>query len=232
MATLREKYYPDEKAEAIKRGWKGTGLPAWYGLQHLHDIHTNIYLDGGVVAAVDPKTIWILLSIATGVLLIACTNFTTLSIARSATRSKEIGVRKVIGGNSKSLIIQFLSESLLIAALSTILGLFVASILLPYFNQLSARQLNLSLSQFPQLLWLIAALVLVVGIIAGGYPAFVLSGLKASEVLKNKIKLGGSNRFTKSLVTLQFVLSATLIVCTVVIMWQLHYMKSKNTRLR
>ena len=147
---------------------------------------------------------------------------------RSAGRSKEIGVRKVIGGNKKSLVSQFLAEALLLSFLSAMVGLLLAKILLPYFNQLSGRDLNLSFIQYPELLWMIAGLVVVVGLLSGSYPALVLSGFKPIEVLKTKVKLAGSNIFTKSLVTLQFVLSAGLIISTVIIMQQLYYMQSKS----
>jgi len=180
------------------------------------------------IAPVDPKTIWILLSIAAGVLLIACINFTTLSIGRSASRAKEVGVRKVIGGTKKALMFQFLTESLLLAALSTIIGLVLANLLLPFFNQLSGRELIFSFAQFPQLSVLIVALVLMVGLLAGCYPALILSGFNTIDVLKAKIKLGGSNIFTKSLVTFQFVLSTALIIGAVIIIQQLHFMQSRN----
>jgi putative ABC transport system permease protein len=225
LANFRKKYYPDEETEARKNGWKGKGSPVAYAFQPLRDMHTNTKIEGG---AVDPKTIWILLSIAAGVLFIACINFTTLSIGRSAGRSKEVGVRKVIGGTKKSLIAQFLIEALLLAFLSGIIGLLLVKILLPFFDQLSGRDLQFSFSQFPQLLWLIVGLILVVGLLAGSYPALVLSGFKPVEVLKTKVKLGGSNIFTRSLVTVQFVLSAGLIISTIIIMQQLHYMQSKN----
>ncbi|HZK65856.1 MAG TPA: FtsX-like permease family protein, partial [Puia sp.] len=166
--------------------------------------------------------------IAAGILLIACINFTTLSIGRSASRAKEVGVRKVIGGSKKALVLQFLTESLLLAFLSTFIGLLVANLLLPYFNQLSGRQLSFSLAQFPQLTGLLAALVLMVGLLSGCYPALILSGFNAVDVLKAKIKLGGANLFTKALVTFQFVLSTGLIISAIIVMQQLRYMESRN----
>ena len=228
LIAFRKKYYPDEEAKSRKNGWKGQGPRTYYGFQSISSMHTDTKISGGSVSPVDPKTIWILLSIAAGVLLIACINFTTLSIGRSAGRSKEIGVRKVIGGNKKSLVSQFLAEALLLSFLSAMVGLLLAKILLPYFNQLSGRNLNLSFIQYPELLWMIAGLVVVVGLLSGSYPALVLSGFKPIEVLKTKVKLAGSNIFTKSLVTLQFVLSAGLIISTVIIMQQLYYMQSKS----
>ncbi|MFC0518725.1 ABC transporter permease [Mucilaginibacter angelicae] len=199
-----------------------------YNLVPIKDMHTSPALVGIKISPVDPKSIWILLSIAAGVLLIACINFTTLSIGRSASRAKEVGVRKVIGGTKKALVVQFLTESLLLAFFSTLIGLALVYLLLPYFNQLSGRELSFSFLQFPQLTGLIAGLVLIVGLLSGCYPALVLSGFNTVDVLKAKIKLGGANFFTKALVTFQFVLSATLIVSAIIITQQLRYMESRN----
>jgi putative ABC transport system permease protein len=207
---------------------KGIGSVGGYDLEPLLDIHTNTKLVGLKISPVDPKSIWILLSIATGVLLIACINFTTLSIGRSASRAKEVGIRKVIGGSKKALMFQFLTESLLLAFLSTLTGLLLAILLLPYFNRLSGRELSFSFTQFPQLTGLIAGLVLMVGLLSGCYPALILSGFNAVEVLKAKIRLGGSNIFTKALVTFQFVISAGLIISAIIIMQQLHFMQTRN----
>jgi putative ABC transport system permease protein len=220
-----KKYNADQEEEAKKRG---EGLHAWYRLQPLTSIHTDLQLGGAQVPAVDPKTIWILLSIAAGVLLIACINFTTLAIGRSAGRSKEIGVRKVIGGTRKALIFQFLAEALLLSFISFVIGFLIANLLLPFFNQLSDRTLQFSFAQYPQLVYLLAGLVALVGLLAGSYPALILSSFKPVEVLKTKIKLGGSNLFTRSLVTIQFILSAGLVISTIIILQQLHFMQSKN----
>ena len=183
-----------------------------YGLQSLKDGHTDMKILGGNVEQVNPKTIWILLWIAAGVLLIACINFTTLAIGRSARRAKEVGVRKVIGGERKQLAMQFLSEAVILSVLSAILGLLLAIILLPYFNRLSGRELQFSFSAYPEMIWMLAGLTLLVGLLAGSYPALILSGFKPIDVLKSKIKVSGSNLFTKSLVTVQFVLSIGLII--------------------
>jgi putative ABC transport system permease protein len=217
LADFRNRHFP-----------KGLGSGGGYDLEPIRDIHTNPALVGVKVSPVDPKVIWILLSIAAGVLLIACINFTTLSIGRSAGRAKEIGVRKVMGGTKKTLMFQFLTESLLLSLFSTLIGLALATLLLPYFNQLSGRTLSFSLAQFPQLTGLIALLVVIVGLLSGSYPALILSAFNAVDVLKAKIKLGGANLFTKALVTFQFVLSAALIISAIIIMQQLNYMKTKN----
>jgi len=226
LAMFRRKYLPNEEKEAEAEA-KKNNKPAShtsFRLQPIRDIHTNPTIAGGV----DPKNIWILITIAAGVLLIACINFTTLAIGRSAGRAKEVGVRKVIGGQRKQLIWQFLSESLVLSILSALAGLVLAYLLLPSFNRLSDRQLDFSFSRFPELIWLLAGLTLLTGLLAGSYPALVLSGFKPIEVLKSKIRVGGSNLFTKSLVTLQFVLSIGLIIATVIILQQVSFMRTKN----
>ncbi|MGE5109068.1 MAG: ABC transporter permease [Sphingobacteriales bacterium] len=230
LRNFRSKRYPEEEEMLKKRGvtWKGNNFPISYQMQPIEKVHTNTAISGGAVANIDPKIIWILLSIAAGVLLIACINFTTLAIGRSAGRAKEIGVRKVIGSERKQLVSQFITEALVMSLLSAVLGVLLMKLLLPWFNQLSGRDLHFSMTQFPELIWMLAGLVVLVGLLAGAYPALVLSGFRPIEVLKSKVRVGGSNLFTKSLVTVQFALSVTLIICTIIILQQKHYMNAKN----
>ena len=230
LASFRKKYYPDEENELKKEGfkWEGKAPPIRYGLQPLKAGHTDTKIYSGSVESVNPKTIWILLSIAAGVLLIACINFTTLAIGRSARRAKEVGVRKVIGSERKHLIIQFLAEAILLSVLSLLIGLLLVKLLLPYFNKLSGRELEFSFSLYPEMSWMLAGLTLLVGLLAGSYPALILSGFRPIEVLKSKIRVNGANIFTKSLVTVQFALSIGLIICTMIILQQTKYMSDKN----
>ncbi len=230
LRDFRHKYYPEEEAQLKKDGysWKGDVLPVRYVLQSLKSVHTDTRISGGVVESVNPRTVWILLSIAFGVLLIACINFTTLAIGRSARRAKEIGVRKVIGGVRHQLVFQFLAEAILLTFLSSLIGFFLAKLLLPYFNALSGRDLQFSFSIYPEMGWMLAGLIFTVGLLAGSYPALILSGFRPIEVLKSKIKVDGSNFFTKSLVTVQFVLSIALIISTMIILRQTKYMSSKH----
>lgn len=202
LNSFRKTYYPDEERKSRENGWTGAGPKIYFGFQSISAMHTDTKISGGNVETVNPNTIWILLGLAAGVLLIACINFTTLAIGRSANRAKEVGVRKVIGGTKNSLIAQFLTEALLLAFISAVIGLILVQLLLPFFNQFSGRELRFSFTQFPRLLWLIFGLVFVVGLLAGSYPAFVLSRFRAVVVLKTRVKLGGANFFTKSLVTL------------------------------
>jgi len=229
LIPFRKKYYPTEEEEARKAGyWTGKGVPVRYALQPLLSVHTDTKVAGGNVNSVNPKTIWLLLGIAFAVLLIACINFTTLAIGRSASRAKEIGLRKVLGSQRPQLIRQFLAEALLLTVFSVLLGLVIGYLLLPFFNQLSGKELVFSFRQFPELVWLIAGLTLIVSFLSGSYPALVLSRFKSLEVLKQKIRVGGSNIFTRSLVTLQFILSIGLIASTLIILQQLKFMRGNN----
>jgi putative ABC transport system permease protein len=200
-------------------------------MQPLLSIHTDAKFQAWRITdyqRIDPQTLWILLGIATGILLIACINFTTLAIARSAARSKEVGVRKVIGAAKSQIVFQFLSEAMLLSTISALLGLVLAYGLLPWFNRLAGRELRFSLTQYPQLLAGLIGIVLLAGILAGSYPALVLARFRPVEVLKNKIRIGGSNFFTRTLVTFQFALSIGLIGCTIVILQQTRFLLNRN----
>jgi len=228
MIAFRKKYYPEEDKQDRANGWTAKGPARHFAFQPLLTMHTNTKISGAGVTPVDPKSIWMVLAIAGGILLIACINFTTLAIGRSAGRAKEVGVRKVIGGSKKTIMHQFLTEAFLLTIISATLAFVLVELLLPYFNQLSGRQLTFSFVQFPQMIWLLFGLLLLVGFLSGSYPALVLASFRPVEVLKTKVKLGGANLFTKALVTVQFVLSAGLIICTCIVLQQLHYMQSKN----
>ncbi len=229
LQTFNPNFINDLKSAGYS--WQGKGLPVTLRMQPLLSIHTDINFVGwGFVdyQKIDPKTIWILLAIASGILLIACINFTTLAIARSAGRSREVGIRKVTGANKRQLVLQFLAEAILFSSISTILGLTLSNFGLPWFNQLAARHIHFYSSSFLKLGVFLMGVILFVGLLAGGYPAFVLSNFKPIEVLKNKIRIGGSNLLTKSLITFQFVLSVGLITSTMIILRQTNFMMNKN----
>ncbi len=225
LVDFRTRHIPTEAADLIKnKQWDGHGAPPIsFRLQPLRDIHTNTSIDGRG-DPVDPKRIWLLVGMAFSVLLIACINFTTLSIGRSAGRAKEIGVRKVMGSRRRQLVYQFLAESLVLAFFSTFLALILSFFLLPYLSGLTDVSLHLSLRQIPMLL----GVALFTGLIAGAYPALVLSGFKPLEVFHSKVRLSGSNLFTRSLVVLQFVLSAGLVTATVIILQQVSYLRARD----
>jgi putative ABC transport system permease protein len=224
LLQFRWKHMPEE----LDSYHKEKKVMARYALQPLLTVHTDPTIMGPGVEPTDPANIWILLGIASGILLIASINFTTLAIARSASRAVEVGVRKVLGGHRSQLVRQFLAESVLLSVISTILGCLLAIALLPWFNELSDKQLSFSFFEHPQLAWMLAGLTLLVGLLAGCYPALVLSGFRPVDVLKSRIRLGGSNYFTRSLVTLQFVLSIGLIIGTTIILRQVNFMRNKD----
>jgi putative ABC transport system permease protein len=134
----------------------------------------------------------------------------------------------VIGSRKKDIIFQFLYEAFLLTMFSAVIAFFLVRLLLPYFNQLSGRELFFSITLYPQLTWLLFAVIMAVGLIAGIYPSLILSKFKPIEVLKSKLHFGGANFFTRSLVTLQFTLSVALIISTLIILQQLKFMRSKN----
>lgn len=226
--AFRKKYYPEEEADQKRNGvtWNGDEhYPVFFDMMPLRKVHTDIKINAGIVPATDPKNIWMLICIALGVLGIACINFTTLAIGRSAGRAKEIGVRKVIGSDRSTLALQFLTEAMILTFLSAGVGLLLTNLGLPFFNQLADKELRFTLYQFPQLKWMYSMHVVLVGLMAGFYPAIVLSGFKPIEVLRRKVKVHGANLFTKSLVTFQFVISIVLITTTIFVLKQVEYMR-------
>ncbi|MEZ4847472.1 MAG: FtsX-like permease family protein [Bacteroidia bacterium] len=229
MPDFRRKYYPNEIERLREQGrWEGDGIPTNYYLQPLTDIHLNTEISGGLVATSDPMYTYILSGIALILLLIACINFTTLAIGRSARRAREIGLRKVVGANRFQLMFQFWAESLFLTFLALIIGLILAESFLPVFNQLSGKDLIFwDLFSLGGLGTLILA-TLITGMLAGLYPALVLSGFRPVEIFRQKIKIGGANLFTRSLVVAQFTLSVILVIGSIVMSDQIHFMKNKN----
>ena len=162
------------------------------------------------------------------ILIIACINFMNLATARSEKRAKEVGIRKVVGATKHKLIVQFISESVLLSFISMLLAIAIVLLVLPAFNNLVNKNLTLQLFQPLHLAGLIA-ITLVCGIIAGSYPAFYLSSFNPALVLKSaKIKTGSAAFIRKMLVVLQFSASIILIICTVIIYQQIQYGKEKD----
>jgi putative ABC transport system permease protein len=152
-----------------------------------------------------------------------------LSTARSSNRAKEVGVRKVLGSSRKNLVAQFLIESTLLSLFATLLAGAVAWLLLPLFNGMAGKQLAINLSSLLWLVPLLVAVALVIGFLAGSYPAFFLSAFEPVAVLKGKIAAGFKGGFLRSfLVVFQFAISVFLIISTLVMYRQLDYIHSKN----
>lgn len=173
--------------------------------------------------------VYIFSAIAIFILLIACVNFMNLSTARSAGRAREVGVRKVLGSPRKYLVAQFLTESIIVTLAGAIIAVFAAWAFLPLFNHLSGKELVVT----AQILgWLVPALliiIIVIGCLAGSYPAFFLSGFRPIDVLKGKLSAGFKGGTLRSvLVVFQFGISIFLIIGTLVVYNQLKFIQSKD----
>ncbi|MBD0353172.1 MAG: FtsX-like permease family protein, partial [Flavisolibacter sp.] len=194
---------------------------------------TAIHLHSDRIAELGPNSdiqvVYIFSAIAVFILLIACVNFMNLSTARSSNRAKEVGVRKVLGTHRKNLISQFLTESVLMSLIALVFAILFALLLLPYLNELAAKKLSLSVFEHPMMLPLLLLFVLVVGLLAGSYPAFYLSAFQPIEVLKGKLAGGFKRSYLRSsLVVFQFFISIALIIATIVIHAQLTFIQNKK----
>lgn len=193
-------------------------------LQPLTDIHLHSYnLQEDNTKHGDIRYIYMFAAIAVFILLLACINFLNLSTARSANRAKEVGVRKVIGSSRANLIKQFLTESLLYSFLSFVIGTVIAILLLPVFSKVSGAQLFFPWTTWWYLPVLIGAAI-IVGMIAGIYPAFYLSWFKPVNTLKGNVSKGSKNSGLRStLVVFQFTVSIVLLISTAIIYQQMNY---------
>jgi putative ABC transport system permease protein len=163
------------------------------------------------------------------ILVIACINFMNLSTARSAGRAKEVGLRKTLGSVRSQMIGQFLAESTVYGLLALVIALALTFLLLPQFNVLSGKELSFDTLLSPQLLLGAIGLLLVIGLLAGSYPAFYLTAFSPVEVLKGKVRAGMKSRGIRSgLVVFQFALSVILIVCTIISYQQINFLQSRN----
>ncbi|HXB91497.1 MAG TPA: ABC transporter permease [Puia sp.] len=215
----------------------------------LTDVHLYSNKSGELEANSNIQFVYIFSVIAVLILLIACVNFMNLSTARSANRAKEVGIRKVSGSTKGHLIIQFLTESILLSLFSLVLALGIAYLLLPMFNQLAGKSLHPDMLFSGRFLLILIGLVLLVGCLAGSYPAFYLSSFQPIHVLKDsrgnrrlRTRWGVSKQprrssvaagfksswLRSSLVVFQFFISIGLIVSTLVIYRQLHYIRNKE----
>jgi putative ABC transport system permease protein len=195
------------------------------GLQRFGDYYlNNIFKDGEIVGG-RSEYVRLFSIVAIFILIIACINFMNLTTARSARRAKEIGVRKVAGALRSSLVRQFLSEAMMITTLSVTLALVLVAVVLPFFNQLTGKHIQLPISE--NYFWIsVIVLTVVTGILSGSYPAAFLSGFRPIRVLKGSFKFSnGSAYFRKGLVVFQFVLSFILISATILVSRQVNYIQ-------
>ncbi|RYZ29392.1 MAG: ABC transporter permease [Chitinophagaceae bacterium] len=227
-----EAEFPAFQNRHIPNDGNGKIKPSDYSrlsLKKLTDIHLFSHTDYEAEENGDIKRVYIFSAIALFILLIACINYMNLSTARSVLRAKEIGVRKVVGARKPELIAQFLSESVLLSWVATILAFGLTWLALPWLNKLSGQQLTIATLLNWKVVVPILLVPFVVGILSGIYPALFLSSFQPIKVLKGFMKVGGSNiSFRKALVIVQFSISIVLIIATAIVFEQLRYMQSKS----
>ncbi len=195
-------------------------------VQPLSSLHLSSEVNDEIVQTSDPRYSLILSGLGFLLLFIACVNFITHSLGRSVERSKEVGVRKVMGALSSQLTRQYLGEALLTCFLSVLCGMALAELMLPLFNQLTGKSLALYFD-FPTLLAGVAILF-VVGVSAGLYPALVLPRFQPTVIFKGSQEIPGRNLLSKALLVLQFSMSISLIISTLVMKQQLNYLNEKG----
>lgn len=201
-----------------------------YFLQPYLNMHldTEIPAGNGLTNASNSMYSYLLSAIALFVLLIACINFVNLTIARSVKRAKEIGIRKVIGSDRKQLIFQFLGESFFLCTVAFVLAIAWVQLLLPLFNELANKALAISYLFDAKLIAGYIALYIITGLLAGFYPALVLSGYNPVQTLYSRFQIAGKNYLQKSLVVLQFTLASFLIIATGIIYAQFNLLTKKD----
>ena len=216
FATIYATGAKEQIAQAVKE-WNFKNQIT-FKLQPFLDIHLSKEFKAvnGMKESGNVLFSYFLSGIALFILLIACINFINLAIARSVQRSKEVGVRKVVGSTRKQLVVQFLSESFLLNSFAFILGGILAYAALPVFNDLSDKQLAFSYLFDGKLMVIFMGIFVLTGFLAGFYPALVLSGFKPVETLYGRFTLGGENLLQKSLIVFQFTLASFFIIFAIV----------------
>jgi len=236
FVTLRSDADPALTGRKIERFfdvmWNINRTTATYytdlALQPFNEWYLHNDLDSGKPSGGRIEYVNLFSIIAVFILLIACINFMNLTTARSIKRAREIGVRKAIGAERGSLITQFITESMMITVVAVGVSLMIIVLLLPFFNQVTGKQILLPFAQ--PVFWLkLAAITILTGIISGSYPALFLSSFKPVKVLKGALKLDtGTTVFRKGLVVFQFVLSVVMITGTIVVSRQVSFIESKK----
>jgi putative ABC transport system permease protein len=224
VAPVLDRFCRQYFGTTIENGLREGQDPFTFGLQNVRDLH----LDTRFAGVTGLKTSYLLSAIALAILLAACVNFTNLSIGASSTRSVEVGVRKVLGAGRRQLLRQFWTEALLASSLALLLALLMTELLLPEFNALAGKELALATFFGGAGGLALLAVVFVTGVLAGTYPAAVMTAFPPAEVLKGKLRLGGGSALTRVLVVVQFALSVTLGISAVLLGRQVGFILNKD----
>jgi putative ABC transport system permease protein len=232
VETKMNQIYRADAGQAITRMAEKYGMKnkVEYALQPFTAIHLSKELstDNGLVDGSNPVSSYILSAIALFILGIACINFFNLTVARSLKRAKEIGVRKVMGGRRSQLTLQFLGESFLMCFVGFVLAFILLQLVLPTFNQLSGKALSLSYLFDTELVIGYIALFLITGLLAGFYPALVLSGYAPIQMLHSRLSLSGKSYLQNGLVVLQFTIASFMIIGMFAVYSQFNYLTTKD----
>lgn len=232
LDLLVEKYVGPEVVDFMGvnlEDFESGGNSYGFFLQPLEDIYLHSDFNDEIEPVSSISRIWYFSFIAFFILLIACINFMNLATAKYANRAKEVGIRKVVGSRRKQLISQFLTESILISTLAVVVAIVLVELFLPGFNNISQKSLELEYFASWYLLPVLIGLALIVGILAGIYPAFFLSSFSPLKILKGKINKGvKGDRLRGVLVTSQFVITIVLFISTYIIFQQNSYMTNKK----
>lgn len=228
-----EKYVLPQASQVMQiksmEEFEKSGNKLEYTLMPLEKIHLHSNKQFDLSPGGNVQYVYIFSAVALFILLIACINFMNLATARSANRAKEVGIRKVLGTGKRQLIAQFLSESTLMALIALTLAIMIATAVLPLFNEMASKTLSIQTIFNGKYLLVLIALPLLVGLIAGSYPAFFLSAFQPIQVLKGKLNMGSRSGGLRSLlVIVQFMISIGLMICTIVVFRQLNYIQTKN----
>ncbi len=200
-----------------------------YHLQPLHRVYLYGESDFNPTADSPIQKIYMLAAIGLIVVVIACVNFTNLTTARAVTRQREVGVRKVVGAHRPQLMVQFLTESLLLTCAALLIALTLVELSLPLFNQFVRGDLHLNEAMVMAGAPAVLTLTLLVGLLAGWYPAFFLSSFRPVTALKSSASsASGSTGMRKGLVIFQFGMSILLVICTLIVYQQLRFMETKD----
>ena len=229
VVSKMQSIFDKNTKEMIEKESKNNGvkISIQLGLQPFTSIHlsTEAGPDNGMTDGSKPVYSYILSCIAVFILIIACINFINLAIGQSLKRSKEIGVRKVVGSSRKQLIWQYLVESFLVSFIAFVIAIGLTLLALPFFNELANKKLSLSYLSDGYLYGGLLLLLLITSFTAGFYPSLVLSSFQPVKVLYSRQKLMGRNYFTKGLIVLQFMLAVFLIIGTVAIYYQSNFLQ-------
>ncbi len=222
-------YMAESRQNNINQGWWADREDTFqYRFQPLAEVHLTPGIDSFTFTISNPRYSYILLAIALGVLLIACLNFITLSVGRSSTRAREVGMRKTLGADRAQLMAQFWGEALLMSGIAVVLGMILAAVALPSFNIMAEKSLSMSTLFTVQSVSMIVLLTVLSGLLAGSYPALLLSGFQPVAVLKQSGSAMHGWKFSRIMIVFQFVVSIAMVSAMLIMHDQMQFVSTQD----